>query len=200
MKRAIIGSGGFAREVMASMGINIPFFVDDKYLSGKDGERGLSTFNPSEFEVIIAIADPVVREAIVNRLPKDTKFFSFIHPSLIIHSGPYREIVKIGEGSIILESCRVSCNVRIGKHAQLNWGTIIGHDTVIGDYFTTAPSVGIMGNNTIGDKVYFGVGAITKEKISVCSNTIVGLGAGVIKSINESGTYIGLPCQKVHTK
>jgi sugar O-acyltransferase (sialic acid O-acetyltransferase NeuD family) len=200
MKKAIIGSGGFAREVMASMEINIPFFIDDKYLSGKTGERSLSTFDPFEFEVVVAIADPRVRESIVNKLPKETRFFTFIHPSAIIHLGPYNEISVIGEGSIVLEFCRISCNARVGKHAHLNWGTIIGHDAVIGDYLTTAPNVGVMGNNIIGDRVCLGVGSNTREKLSICSDVTIGLGAGVVKSINEPGTYVGVPCQKVSTK
>jgi sugar O-acyltransferase (sialic acid O-acetyltransferase NeuD family) len=200
MKKAIIGAGGFAREVMASMKADIPFFVSGEYLLDNTKERSLSTFNPFEYEVIVAIADPIIRESIVNSLPKETKFFTFIHPLAIVHQGPYNESTSIGEGSIVLELCRLSCNAKIGKHAHLNWNTIIGHDAVIGDYLTTAPNVGIMGNNTIGDRVYFGVGSSTKEKISICSDVTIGLGAGVVKSINEPGTYIGLPCRKVSIK
>jgi sugar O-acyltransferase (sialic acid O-acetyltransferase NeuD family) len=196
MKQAIIGSGGFAREVRASIGINLPFFVDDKYLTGNSEERGLSAFDPSEFEVIVAIGDPKVRESIVGRLPKETKYFTYIHPSVHI----INNFIGMGEGTIVLAGCVLSCGSILGKHTHLNFNTVIGHDVIAGDYLTTAPNVGIMGNNTLGDRVYFGVGSSTKEKITICSDVTIGLGAGVVKSINQPGTYIGLPCQKVSTK
>jgi UDP-3-O-[3-hydroxymyristoyl] glucosamine N-acyltransferase len=87
--------------------------------------------------------------------------------------------------------------VIIGKHSQINLMTTIGHDCIIGDYFTTAPSVQISGNINIGNNVYFGTKSSAKQKISICDNVIIGMNSGVVKDINESGTYIGTPCKKI---
>ncbi len=198
MKQALIGYGGFAREVMAYMGITIPCFVDDKYFNPKQqGTYPLSLFNPEEYEILIAIADPQVREALVNRLPSNTKYFTYIHHSANILQGPHNETVKIGEGSYISAGVKIGCNGIIGKHTQLNWSTVIGHDSIIGDYFTTAPMAGIMGNNTIGDRVYFGTHACTRQKITICSDVTIGLGSGVVNNITEPGTYVGLPAKRI---
>ena len=198
MKKGIIGAGGFGREVYWSLSlmerINTVFFVNDEYYDGKDELiKPLSKFNPLEYEVVVAIADSNAREKIINSLPSNTKYFTHIHPTAQIHGSD----VEIGEGSIVCAGSIITTNVKIGKHAHLNLITTIGHDCVIGDYFTTAPGVQISGNETIGDRVYFGTRSCVKQKISICDDVIIGMNAGVVKNITESGTYIGTPAVKI---
>jgi len=59
MKKAIIGAGGFAREVKAQIGDNtIKCFVDDQYYKQNDEHvYPLSEFDPTEYEVVVAIGD-----------------------------------------------------------------------------------------------------------------------------------------------
>ena len=198
MKKGIIGAGGFGREVYWSLNPtergNTVFFVDDIYWDNTDEKiLPLSLFETDKYEVVVAIADSNHRERIVNSLPKNTKYFTHIHPSVQIHG----EDVMIGEVSIICEGSIITTNVKIGKHAHINLITTIGHDCVIGDYFTTAPGVQISGNETIGDRVYFGTRSCMKQKLTICDDVIIGLNAGVTKNITESGTYIGTPTIKI---
>ena len=67
MKKALIGYGGHAREVMAQMGLKkIECFVDDDYVDSQT--LPLSRFNPNEYEVMICISDPDVRKKITKKL------------------------------------------------------------------------------------------------------------------------------------
>jgi len=198
MKKGIIGAGGFGKEIYWSLNpierSNVVFFVDDNYWDGKDEKvLPLSLFESDKYEVVVAIADSKHRERIVNQLPKNTKFFTHIHPSAQIHG----EDVIIGEGSIICAGSIITTNVIIGKHAHINLITTIGHDCVIGDYFTTAPGVQISGNETIGDRVYFGTRSCIKQKLKVCDDVVIGMNSGVTKDILEPGTYIGTPTKKI---
>jgi len=198
MKKGIVGFGGFAREVYWSLSekdrIGSIFFVDDEYWDDSNVLiKPLSTFNPKEYELVIAISDVNVRNKIANSLPKETRYFTHIHQTVQIHG----DDVVIGEGSIICAGSIITTNVIIGKHSQINLMTTIGHDCIIGDYFTTAPSVQISGNINIGNNVYFGTKSSAKQKISICDNVIIGMNSGVVKDINESGTYIGTPCKKI---
>jgi sugar O-acyltransferase (sialic acid O-acetyltransferase NeuD family) len=194
MEFAIIGAGGFAREIKAAMGLSdIKLFVDDQYLTAKSGIYGLFQFDPEKYMVVVAVGDPKDRFDIIQRLPKKTKYFTFIDPSAIIMD----ENIQIGEGSIICAGTIITTNVKIGKHAHLNLQTTIGHDCKIGDYFTTAPGVKISGNCKIHDCVYIGTNASVKEKISINSFTTIGMNAAVVKDITESGTYVGVPAKKI---
>lgn len=197
MLKAIIGSGGFGNEVYWSLSSkersDCVFFVDDNYYNKQYKTYPLSEFEPTKYEVVVAIADSSVRERIVKSLPDTTNFFTHIHPSAIILG----DDVEIGEGSIICAGSIITTNVKIGKHSHLNLITTIGHDCSIGDYFTTAPGVQISGNEKIGDRVYFGTRSCIKQKLTVCDDVIIGMNAGVVNSIFESGTYVGTPAKKI---
>jgi len=143
--------------------------------------------------MMVAIGDPRDRYDVVQRLPKETKFFTFIHPTALILD----DNINIGEGSFIGANSILTTNIKIGKHALLNRGNHIGHDTTIGDYFSAMPGAIVSGNVRIFDIVYLGTNSSIKEKTSIHSFTTIGLNSGVIKSIEEPGVYGGTPSKKI---
>lgn len=182
MKKALIGFGGHAKEVMFQMNIKLKCFVDDEYLT--EETLPLSKFNPSEYAVLIAVGDSNNRKNIVSKLPKETVYFTFIHPTALIG-----ESVEISEGSFIGAYSILTHNIKIGKHSLLNRSNHIGHDCIIGDYFSAMPGAIISGNVNIGNNFYIGTNSSVKEKINICDNVTVGLGSKVIKNIQNPGTY-----------
>jgi sugar O-acyltransferase (sialic acid O-acetyltransferase NeuD family) len=193
MKKALIGAGGFADEIKAHMQeFDIVCFVDDAYYTPNNKNiKSISEFDVNEYEVLIAIGDPDLRSDMVNRLPKETQYFTFIHPTAQILGND----VEIGEGSVICAGVIITTNCKIGKHTHLNLLTTIGHDNRIGDFFTTAPGAKISGNCLIGDRVYFGTNSSVKQKIKICDNVTIGLNAGVVKHIETAGVYVGVPAK-----
>jgi sugar O-acyltransferase (sialic acid O-acetyltransferase NeuD family) len=190
MKKVLIGNGGHAREVMAQMGVNLLRFVDDKYVD--DETLPLSKFDPTKHVAMVAVADSRDRYDIVQRLPKETQFFTFIHPTVLL-----MENIKIGEGSFIGAYSILTTNIKIGKHSILNRGNHIGHDCEIGNYFSAMPGSIISGNVKIYDCVYIGTNSSVKEKISIHSLVTIGLNSGVVKNIEETGIYVGCPAVKI---
>jgi sugar O-acyltransferase (sialic acid O-acetyltransferase NeuD family) len=188
MKRALIGYGGHTKEVLAQIGETLPCFVDDQYVV--EGTLSISLFDPNEYEVMVALGNSKHRYDIVQRLPKETKYFTFIHPTALI-----MDTVDIGEGSFIGAYSILTTNIKIGKHALLNRSVQIGHDSVIGDYFSAMPGAIVSGNVTIYDCVYMGSNSTIKEKISVHSLSTLGINAAVVKHIEASGTYVGVPAK-----
>lgn len=193
MKKAIFGYGGHAREVAMQIGGDLTFFVDDKY--SNDVARPISEFNTLEYEILVAVANPWEREEIVNKLPNQTQFFTFIHPTAIISQN---FDVIIGDGSFIGANSIITANVTIGNHAILNRANHIGHDCTIGNYLSMMPGSIISGNVNIGNKVYFGTNASVRQKVDICHNVTIGLNAGVVKNIIEPGVYVGTPAKKLN--
>ena len=190
MKKVLIGNGGHAKEVMAQMGVKLDRFVDDEYLD--EDTLPLSQFDPKKYIAMVAIADSRDRYDIVQRLPKDTQFFTFIHPTALL-----MENIEIGEGSFIGAYSILTTNIKIGNHAILNRSNHIGHDTTIGSYFSAMPGSIVSGNVTIYDIVYLGNNSSIREKLSIHSFTTIGMNSAVVKSIKESGVYVGSPSKKI---
>lgn len=194
-EKVLIGAGGSAREIKAHMKrFDLKCFVDDDYwVKNIDNIYPLSEFNSDTQTALITIGDSKKRFEIFNRMPKNTKYFTFIHPSAQIMS----KDILIGEGTFIGANCIITCNVTIGNHCLINRSCHIGHDCFIGDYFSAMPGAIISGNVTIGSKVYLGTNSSIREKIKICDDVVVGLNSGVVKDIIHPGIYIGTPIKKM---
>jgi sugar O-acyltransferase (sialic acid O-acetyltransferase NeuD family) len=189
MKKVLIGNGGHAREVMAQMEVNLLRFVDDQYVD--EHTLPLSQFDPKKYIAMVAVADSKDRYDIIQRLPKETQFFTFIHPTALL-----MEDIEIGEGSFIGAYSILTTNIKIGKHAILNRGNHIGHDCQIGNYFSAMPGAIVSGNVRIYDLVYMGNNSSIREKLSIHSLTTIGMNSAVVKHIEQSGVYVGCPAIK----
>ena len=189
MKLALFGYGGHAREVAAQMNLDVTFFVDDKYAN--EVSKPISTFDPEVYRMMVAVADSKDREKIVKKLPENTSYFTFVHPTALLMS----KDIEIGIGSFIGAYSILTTNITIGNHAILNRGNQIGHDSNIGDFFSAMPGAIVSGNVRISDCVYMGNNSSIKEKILVNSDVIIGSNAAVVKNIITSGVYVGVPAK-----
>lgn len=202
----IIGTGGSAREILCCLidtleyGVKVEdvacFMEKDEFYTVEEvmGVKVIkeSEFNPEKYDVIIGLGDSKKRKIIAEKLPKETTYATLIHPTVICS-----EFVTIGEGTVISAGSILTCNITIGKHAQLNLQTTICHDAVIGDYFTTAPGVRLSGNCTIGNQVYFGTTASVRQGTTITDDVTIGMGGVVVKDITEPGVYVGNPVNKL---
>jgi sugar O-acyltransferase (sialic acid O-acetyltransferase NeuD family) len=205
-KILIAGTGGFAKEVLClinDLGLldKVEAFIEPNFIYENYSKpltihgipvRPYSYMNPKKHYVTLAVSESKIREKIVKeQLPSETKYITLIHPTGIISKWN-----QIGEGAIICAGSIITCDVNIGNFAILNLQTTIGHDCVIGDYFTTAPNVNISGNCTIDNHVYFGTASVIKQGLSIAKKTTIGMGAIVTKCIEDEGhTFIGNPAK-----
>jgi sugar O-acyltransferase (sialic acid O-acetyltransferase NeuD family) len=191
MKLAIYGYGGHAREVAAAMKgeHDVTFFVDDKYCC--ENTMPLSKFDNEKYMMMIAIGDSFLRKAVAEKLPADTIYFTYIHPTALLLD----DNIDIGIGSYIGPNCVLTTNIILGEHCLLNRGVHIGHDCRIGNYFSAMPSSVVGGNVNICDCVYLGSQASIKEKIEITKSSTIGMAAAVVKNISKEGTYTGVPAK-----
>lgn len=206
-KICIVGTGGCAREVFTYIfdmlnvvelhnKNNVVFLDKDEKVSVDMQVMGCRVIKESDFDdklylVVLAIGDSEIRKKIFSKY-QFCEFFPVIHPSAIIS-----EYSKIGKGCIIAPNCVIGPNVEIGDFAHINIQTNIGHDCRIKDFFTTAYSVSLSGTCDIGNNVYFGTNSCVKQNITICDNVIIGMGASVVKDIEEEGTYVGCPAKRI---
>ena len=189
MKLALFGYGGHAREVAVQINKPVTFFVDDEYVN--EFTRPITSFNPEEYHMMIAVAEPSERKKIVKKLPSNTEYFTFIHPTALIMG----DDISIGEGSFIGAYSILTTNIKLGKHSILNRGNHIGHDSNIGDYFSSMPGAIVSGNVFVGEQVYLGTNSSVREKIQITSNVKIGANSTVVKNIITGGTYVGVPAK-----
>ena len=205
MKIGIIGYGSFTREILPKIK-NFDIFLENSYYNFLENKikqieidnsckvYKIEKFDIYKYKALVTIVDIPKRIEAVNLLPSKTVYCNFIDPYSIIKD---KKSISLGKSTIICSNTIFTTNIKIGDFCHFNLNNCIAHDTVIGNYVTTAPSVDILGNCTIGDRVYIGTKSAIKNKISICDDVIIGMCSGVIKNITEKGTYIGTPSKKI---
>lgn len=124
----------------------------------------------------------------------DERFFTFIHP--LAYVAPE---VTLGVGCVVMPNVNISPRVKIGKCTRIMSNAFIGYDTNAGNYclFSGASCTG--SHLQIGDGVFVGFNATLKECLSLGNYSVVGMGAVLTKSIQESEVWAGNPAKLFKT-
>ncbi len=204
---AIFGAGGFGREtawliqevnqVRDSWNL-LGFFDDGRKLGtlvdGLPVLGGISELNeyPGHLDVVIAIADPAVRQSLVSKITnKRVGYPSVIHPTALI--GAPGNV--IGRGCIITAGVILTTGIGIGDFSILNLSTTIGHDVVLEPYTSIMPQCSISGNVRIGTGCFVGAGARILQGVSLGEGCVVGAGAVVTKNFPARARVVGVPAR-----
>ena len=209
-KIVIVGAGGFGREVewlinrinKISQTYEVIGFADDRIEIGKQVGHSKVIMNTDElskasekYSVVIAIANAKIRKLIAEKLVQNENlsFPNIIDPSVIYEE----DEISIGEGNIICAGTIITVNISIGNFNIIDIDCTIGHDDILKNYVTLYPSVNVSGNVEINDCTEIGTGAQIIQGLTITEDVVVGASAAVVKNIEESGTFIGIPAKMI---
>ena len=71
------------------------------------------------------------------------------------------------------------------------------HHTIVGSHCNISPGATINGYCVLGDGDYIGSKSVIIQLINIPSWTTIGAGGVVVKSLDKSGTYVGVPVKKI---
>jgi len=199
-KIAIIGGGGFAKEVIEVIHMNgdevygvfaqknsldYPFFG---YLDELNGHK-------ENFDGCIIAIGAVNKEGIENR----KNIINFIKEnnipliSVISPLATISENVKIGKGVYIGHNVLVSVDVKLADNILINHNAVIGHDVVINENVSIGPQVFLGGGVEIEKDVMIGVGATIRQGLKIGTGSIIGMRSIVIKNIKPNSLTLQTP-------
>lgn len=204
---AIVGAGGFAREVewlirdLSDCGTAyhfLGFLVSD---CSKPGQHDSPVLGDLEWLqkhhvdcLAIGIGSPSVRASLPCKLKEshpDIQWPSLIHPSVRMD----KNSCVVGEGAILCAGVIGTVNVRFGPFCLVNLSCTIGHEADIGRGAVLNPTVNISGGVTVGEGVLIGTGAQVLQYLTIGDSATVGAGAVVTKHVPAGITVAGVPAK-----
>lgn len=199
-KLVIIGAGGHGKvvaDIARKNGYESICFLDDDASVKQCG--GYPVAGPSadaanyNCDIAVAIGNAAVRQKIQQELEaKQMCVPALIHPQAVIG-----EHVVIGAGTVIMAGSVINPGSRIGKGCIVNTCASVDHDCRISDYAHISVGAHLAGAVAVGERTWIGIGAVVSNNIEVSEDSIIGAGAVVVKSIDQPGTYAGVPARKI---
>ena len=207
-KIAVYGAGGFGRETMLMLEqINFSkpsweisgFFDDGMHAGSVVGKwkvlGGLNLVNTlrEETYLVIAIADPAVRRAVVTKIINPNIHYPvMVHPHCLVGSASNR----FGKGCILTAGTILTTEINLEEFVIVNLSVTLGHDVRIGKFATIMPGCNISGNVRIGEECMIGTGAKILQNLSIGKQCAVGAGAVVTQHFPDKKTIVGIPAHE----
>ena len=137
-----------------------------------------------------------VRKNVFERCKKaGFEFENYIHPTAILPPD-----LQIGEGNNILESVIFEAGVSIGNANFFCGGSIIGHDSSIGDYNTFSVNAATAGFVHVKNNCFIGVSAAIKDHVTLHDYVLLGAMACGFKDMQEYSVVSPAKSEILHDK
>jgi sugar O-acyltransferase (sialic acid O-acetyltransferase NeuD family) len=200
----IIGASGHGK-VVADIALqmkkwqNISFLDDDESIKLSMNLNVIGTSDTfinhvDKCDIFVGVGNNTTRQNIQEKLETvGASIPVLIHPSAVVG-----EQVEIGAGTAVMAGTTINCCTKIGKGCIINTGSTIDHDNSIEDFVHISPGVHLAGTVTVGTGSWLGIGSVISNNINIIRRCKIGAGSVVIKDINESGTYIGVPVKRIN--
>lgn len=208
MKSFILGTGGFAAEVLEWLMATSQYIEFGGFVSKhKEGSVApLSNYScicedeisrDSEINIYIAIGDPKKRNEVANKISPRYPLASFpnlIHPTSIVSKH-----AEMGAGNLILPFSIICPKACMGSFNILNLYSSIGHDAVIGNFCTLSPYATFNGASQCGDMVFLGSHATVAPAVRLERGSTLSANSLATKNIPANGLAFGVPAKSLKT-
>lgn len=206
----LLGAGGNVNDVLdivdvvneGATKINIVGLLDDNRVPGSE-HLGL--------EVLGRLADcadfpgarfiSTIHNERVHRLhPKIMARLSLAHDRFITLIDPRAGVsrrAEVGRGVYICFGASVAGGVVVGDHVSIGPNVTVGHDCQIEPHAVLAPGALLGGAVTVGSACYIGSGASIRPEVHLGRESLIGLGAVVVRDVPDGYVVVGNPARRL---
>jgi sugar O-acyltransferase (sialic acid O-acetyltransferase NeuD family) len=188
---AMIGGGGFAKEVAEIAGLNGYAIVGcyaqapghfgaihrgylDELLRDRNDFDALALAIGGADRKSIAVRRKMIDWIEDNGLSAP----ALVSPHAIVAGG-----VVLGQGAVIAHGAILSVDVNLAPFCVVNAGAIVGHDTLLASNVTVAPGAFLGGGCNVGADTLVGPMAKVLQGVSIGQDVIVGVGCIVMQNL-----------------
>ena len=124
-------------------------------------------------------------------VPK-ARWATVVHPTACIAPS-----VVLGPGSYVASFVSIQPGANIGSCVSIRAGANIGHDSCVGDFAYIGPNASLCGNSIVKEGAHVAPNAVLLERRTVGRFSVVGIGAAVMKNVEDYTVVIGNPARKL---
>jgi sugar O-acyltransferase (sialic acid O-acetyltransferase NeuD family) len=122
------------------------------------------------------------------------RMVSLVDPSTFIS-----RTAVIGRGCVFYPNCFVGLNARVDDLVFVMTGSVINHDDRIGSWTAITTGVKLAGSVTVEEGCYLGQGCNVRQLLTIGRQSMIGMGAVVVKDVEPYSVMAGNPARKMRT-
>ncbi len=120
------------------------------------------------------------------------RFATVVHPTAHIVASS-----TLGIGVYIGPRVSISSASRIGNHAIVLQGCLVGHHVEVGDFASLMMGSRVAGSTRIGEATWIAAGATVIDHVTIGAHAVVGAGAVVVADVPDRVQVTGVPARIV---
>jgi sugar O-acyltransferase (sialic acid O-acetyltransferase NeuD family) len=132
-------------------------------------------------------------EVTLDAVRRGAVLANFIHPGVDL------TLTRWGLGNYIQEAVITQAHVEVGDNSSIHMGSLIGHESRIGNSVFIAHAVSISGSCEIGDGTFIGTNATVLPRVRVGKWSIIGAGAVVTRDVPDYSVAVGNPAKVIRS-
>ena len=162
------------------------FFYDIPILGGVDHVPALLG-EDVRFVNLITGNTAVRYQVTLDAVAKGAVLTNFIHPSVDL------TMTRWGLGNYVQQGVITQAGVEVGDNSSIHMGSLIGHESKLGNSVFIAHAVSISGCCEVGDGCFVGTNATVLPRTRIGKWSVIGAGAVVTKDVPDYSVVLGNP-------
>lgn len=198
----LVGAGGLAREVMASLAVSrqhaVLGLLDDNPARTGQEVHEVPVLGPVRYaaqlpgQLLVCVGSGQARRAVVDQLTAlgvgAERYATVVDPSVTVSTGS-----TIGPGCILLAQVVLTTDVSLGSHVVVMPHVTFTHDNQVLDYATVCAGVTLGGGVRVGAAAYLGMRAAVRHNLTIGADAVLGMGAVLLDNLPAGETWVGCP-------
>lgn len=193
-KVSLIGAGGHARSVMATLEEN-QIQIDGIFdVSPKKNELIFNTpvfpldQITSKHALVLAVGDNKTREDFFLQFQSQILKENIFHPDSRVERH-----LNLGRSNLIFAKAYLNSGIQLGDNNIINTAAILEHEVMVGSHCHISVGSILLGRCQIGDHCFIGAGAVIRDGVRIGDHVTIGANSYVSKDILSPGVHVGSP-------
>ena len=205
MRLLIIGAGGHGRVVADAAERSAAAFVEIAFLDDRYPE--ITMAGPWEiigrfpelealggrFDACIsALGEARTRLSLLER----ARLAGFLLPTVIHPHSAVSRYAHVERGAFVAAGAVVNIGSKLGPGCIVNTGATVDHDCRLAAGVHICPGAHLAGGVEIGERSWFGIGAVARQGVRIGADVTVGAGAVCLEDVRDGATVSGVPARE----
>jgi sugar O-acyltransferase (sialic acid O-acetyltransferase NeuD family) len=135
-----------------------------------------------------------------NKLPEQlpvpfSQLTSLVDPSAFVS-----RTAMLGKGCVIYPGCFIGLQAKLGNYIFMLSNSVINHDVILENKVLVNSGVVLAGGVHVGENAYLGQACSIRERLKIGRESLIGMGAVVIKDVPVGSVVVGNPARELRKK